>query len=179
MPDTMALVERARHNDASAFSELYARYYKEMYRYAYYMLGSTEDAEDVVMDTVADAYASIDSLRDGALFKHWLFKILHNKAKRQRGKIHINRPLSLNEEFAGMPEESVEGEFENADILAALSQLSGEERSIIALSVVAGYTSKEISMVLSINANTVRSKQQRALTKLRRLLDGRQEGLNG
>lgn len=176
MTEVRNLVLRAKQNDAGAFSELYAAYYQEMYRYAYYVLRSVEDAEDVVMEAVADAFASIRSLRDPEKFKNWLFKILYNKTKRQKGRIYVNRPLELQEEIAAAPG-AEEERIDNADLLDAMESLSDEERSILTLAVVSGYTSMEIAAVMSMNANTVRSKQQRALQKLRyKLEDGKEEG---
>ena len=58
------------------FIELYTAVYKDLYRYALYVLGNREDAEDAVSEAVVDAYAEFGKLRDKGAFKGWIFKIL-------------------------------------------------------------------------------------------------------
>lgn len=175
MAENENLVEAAKAGDVKAFAKLYEQYYREMYRYAFFLLGNVQEAEDVVMDTVADAFFGIRKLRDAARFKSWIFKILHNKARRHRGKVYIGRPIELPEEYDDPQAAGEMDRIEQADLLAAMATLSDEERSIVLLAVVAGYTSNEISEHMKLNANTVRSKQQRALLKLRKILEGKEE----
>ena len=65
------------------FIELYTAVYKDLYRYALYVLGNREDAEDAVSEAVVDAYAEFGKLRDKGAFKGWIFKILSAKCKRR------------------------------------------------------------------------------------------------
>ena len=63
MEKELDLVRQAKAGDVSAFAKLYEQVYEDMYRYAFYMLQHIQDAQDVVSDTVADAFASIRKLR--------------------------------------------------------------------------------------------------------------------
>ena len=166
-----ALVERARSGDAEAFSQLYAAIAGPLYKTATYILGSAAEAEDVVMDTIADAYAGIAKLREPAAFEGWIYKILYNKARRRRGIILWRGETELNE---GLAADTVDVA-ENADLKEALGRLTLEEQTIVVMAVCSGYTSMEIAKVLSINPATVRSKQSRAMAKMRRYLE-QQEG---
>ena len=65
------LVALAKLGEDDAFSKLYASVYKDMYKYAYYMLGDAYDAEDVVSETVLEMYSGIKSLRQNSLFGAW------------------------------------------------------------------------------------------------------------
>ena len=76
------LVSRAKQQDSHAFAELYEMVYQDLYRMALYTLGNPQDAENVVSDTVLDAYCNIGKLREAAAFKGWIFKILSNKCNR-------------------------------------------------------------------------------------------------
>ena len=78
------LCRRAKEGDADAFASLYESVSSKLYSTAFYMLGRREDAEDVVMETVTDAFAEIRSLREPAAFEGWIFRILMNKIKRRR-----------------------------------------------------------------------------------------------
>ena len=61
------------------FLELYETVYKDLYRLAYYYLGNSQDAEDVVGETVLKAYEKFATLRKKESFKSWIFKILVNQ----------------------------------------------------------------------------------------------------
>ena len=169
--EMLRLVAAAKKKDKSAFAELYEGYYKALFKAAYYILGNRHDAEDTVMDTVIDAYSSIDKLRSDEAFDGWLFKILYNKARRKRGTLIYTATAELNEETeaGGGDYDSIS---ENADLMNALFTLTKEERTIIVLSIVGGYSSLEIAKITGLNANTVRSKQMRGLAKLREILEG-------
>ena len=104
MEKELDLVRQAKTGDVSAFAKLYEQVYEDMYRYAFYMLQHTQDAQDAVSDTVADAFASIRKLRGEESFRGWIFAILANKCRRKR-KEYVNRPLELKEQL-GEPEET-------------------------------------------------------------------------
>lgn len=70
------LVEQAKAGSADAFGQLYAQYAQDLYRFAYYYLGSREEAEDAVQDAVCAAFQGIGALRSVSSFKAWLFSIL-------------------------------------------------------------------------------------------------------
>ena len=164
-----ALVAAAQNRDADAFAALYSDYSNSLYKTAYYLIGRREDAEDVVMETVADAFAGISQLRNPEAFEGWIFKILYNKARRRRGAVYYNATSEIPETLpADVPSEGEIGN--NVDLMRALSKLSNEERAIVVLGVCEGYTSAEIGEIMSLNPNTVRSKQMRALAKLREIM---------
>lgn len=154
-------VRLAQAGDADAFSELYALVYKDLYRIAYYTLKNAHDAQDVVSDTVLDAFASIRKLKDEEAFRAWIMKILSAKIKRKLQEYVRNR-IVVTYEF-----ESEELNYDGIDLKQEFNRLPDEERLILSMSVVSGYTSEEISKATGINANTVRSKLARAKDKLR------------
>ena len=157
-----ALAERARTGDPEAFAALYALIYKDLYRYAYYMLGQKEDAEDVVSETIMAAYAQIASLRSAEALRGWIFRILSNKCRSQRAA-YLVKNSELDEEM-----QDPDGDFTEESLLrTCMDQLTGEEREIIYLHVFGGYKSHEIGLILNMNPATVRSKEHRALERLR------------
>lgn len=146
------------------FVRYYESVYKDLYRYALYVLKNPHDAEDVTGETVMDAYASIEKLRDPQAFRGWIFKILSNKCKRKL-KEYTEKTVELYDEIE--TKESVE---EAVQVRQAFSTLSKEERQLIGLKVFGGYKSYEIGSILNLNENTVRSRIQRGLNKMRTLL---------
>ena len=156
-------IKKAKQGDATAFANLYRQVYEDLYRFALYILKNKADAEDVVSETVADAFATIKKLRKEESFKSWIFRILYNKCK-DKLREYTKKTVELPEDYREMPtEEKVE---DGAVMRALFGELGEEERLIISMHLFAGYTSKEIGTLLHMNENTVRSKESRALKKL-------------
>lgn len=170
---TAQLAKRATKGDASAFGELYSLFAGEMYRYALYSLGTREAAQDAVQDTALEAFKNIVKLKNESAAKAWFFGILYNVCKRfQREKYQADfTTLEFCEELssADTSEEVLIG----LDIVRLINTLSEQEREIVLLSAVCGYSGKEIADVTGIPHGTVRSKLSRALAKLREETEGR------
>lgn len=165
------LAEAARKGDAYAFACLYKAFYRDLYRFALYTLRNEADAEDAVSETVTDAYASIRRLRSADAFKAWIFRIFSNKCK-NRLREYSRKYVELEEAEGAAAEEP-----QMADglyIRRLFSELNEEERLIVGLHVFGGYTGREIAAMLKMNANTVRTKESRALKKMAEKI-GRQE----
>lgn len=165
MGEEKLLVRKAKKGDVEAFGQLYEEVYKDLYHFAVYLLNHTQDAEDIVAETVLDAYRSIGNLKKEESFRAWIFKILSNKCRMKR-KEYLNKEMELDPEMEGTSKNFEE----TGDLQVAMSHLEEEERLIINLIVIAGYKSGEVAGMLHMNANTVRSKQSRAYEKLRKWL---------
>lgn len=161
------IVQKAMTGDKEAFAALYSEVYRDMYRYAYAMLGNATDAEDVVSDAVIDIYKYIRTLRDAKSFGAWATKILWSKCKMKR-KEYVDKTEELSEEIrdeSHNPSESVT----YIGVCQALEKLDKDERNVVVLGSVYGYNSSEIGTMLGIKATTVRSKLARGLEKIRRI----------
>lgn len=159
------LVHKAKAGEASAFAELYQDIYKDLYRFALYTLKNTHDTEDVVSDTVTDAWKQIRSLRSAEAFKGWIFRILTNKCK-MRLKEYVDKTIELPEDMMSVSHDICS----DLDVRAAFATLQDEERLILAMNLFSGYSSREIGELLKLSDNTVRSKQSRALKKMKAIL---------
>jgi RNA polymerase sigma-70 factor (ECF subfamily) len=170
------LVAKAKRGDKKSFEEIYSMIYKDLYRYAYYMLGHKEDATDAVSDTICDVYKSLKSLKNNDAFVSWVLKILSNKCKMKR-KEYLNKSEEysdsvVQEEDENEPDNKKIGKFEDdtytrVDLQNALNNISEEDREIIILSAVYGYNSKEIGELKNMKSSSVRSRLSRALDKLK------------
>lgn len=168
MMESIALtVKQAKTGDKEAFSTLYSYYYKDMYKYALYMLKNIHDVEDVISETVIDAYQGIVSLKKEESFKFWLFKILLAKVKRKLKVYATTKTCELEENYIVI--DDLEYDL-NTDLKNALNQLDSDKKSIVLLSVLGGYKSKEIAVILEKNASTVRTELSRSLKKLQTIL---------
>jgi RNA polymerase sigma-70 factor (ECF subfamily) len=78
--EEQALVDRARHGDAAAFTELVAKYERKIYRLAKHITQHDEDAEDVLQESFLKAYSNLDSFQGQSKFYTWLVRIAVNEA---------------------------------------------------------------------------------------------------
>ena len=159
------LIRRARCGDVQAFGILYGRIYKDLYRFALYTMKQTQDAEDVVSETVVTAYEKLHQLKKEESFRSWIFTILANQCKK-----HFRKNGNTDELIEGVAVQEVNHE-ENQDIRNAFMQLNEDDRMIIACSVFGGYPSEEIGSMMQMNPATVRSRKARALEKMRQMLE--------
>ena len=162
MEDFKQYAALAAKGDTEAFSRLYEMVYKDLYHIALYCLRNTHDACDAVSDTVIDAFSSIGKLKSPEACKNWILKILYSKIKRKQ-KEYINCNNASEEEI----NESKDFNFDSAELKEALETLDNESKIILSLSVLEGYSSKEIAEICGIRASTVRSRLTRIKQKLR------------
>lgn len=161
-------VAKARGGDRQAFAMLYDAVAPELYRMALYTLRSPQDAEDVVSETFLEAYKGIGGLRDNGSFRPWIFRILVIRCKR-RIKRYIREKGIINLENY-LEEGSSDYYSQRAELLEALGRLKLEERQIVLLSALQGYTMREIGDILHLPQGTVSSKLHRTFKKLQKIL---------
>lgn len=155
------LVAKARKGDKSAFNELILYYQNDMYRIARSRLNCEDDICDAIQETILSAYQSIHKLIKIKSFKSWLIKILINncnkiyKFNKNETYIYTENDLDLSYSLDS-----------NMEFINLMNSLSREERTICILYYQDRYSTKEISKILGINHNTIRSKILRAKQKL-------------
>lgn len=160
----------ARNGHTASFCKLYEIYYKDMYRFAYYMLGNVQDAEDVISETVLDAFTGIKKLKKPERFKAWIFKILSTKCKRQMAVYAADRKQKK-EDMDNMPLSKEDHPYaEQLDIRSAFDALNETERTVISLMVFGGYNSRETAKILNSTEGTIRSSKSRAFAKMSKYL---------
>jgi len=150
-----------------------------------------EDAEDLVADTLAKAWAALDTLQDTALFRAWVFRILNNtfisdyrkKAARPETQNYNEAPLEDDENFSlfeklhqpfllwwNNPEQEFVAKLLGEDIAAAIDQLPDDFRAIAVLVDVEGFSYQEAADITETPIGTVRSRLKRARGRLQRAL---------
>src|SRR6478672_8743608 len=73
------LLSRARAGDGDAFQDLTAPYRRELQVHCYRMLGSLQDAEDALQDTLLAAWQGLDGFEGRASIRTWLYRIATNR----------------------------------------------------------------------------------------------------
>lgn len=164
------LISKAINGDEDAYVQAILLVQKELYNIALIKLGNIDDANDVIQETMLKSYTNIRKLKNAEYFKVWIIKILINECnkfyrkKYTRAKLvskvseHISDKTIHNDEFF-----EVEGKI---DFSLAIKGLNQKDQIIMALYFSDNYSPKEISKILNININTVKSKLRRAELKI-------------
>lgn len=166
-------VEAARQGDKDSFAQVYQSISSDLYKVAYYTLGNPHDAEDAVSETFIEAYKGITGLRDSSSFKPWMMKILSIRCRRKIAGYVKNKVVFDIEGFMTTLADDADVSAdvsEQVTVMSAMSRLNAQERMIVILSVLQGYTTKEISEIMATPQGTISSKLHRTFAKLRKML---------
>lgn len=162
--------------DARAFDALYERYRKPLYRYLFHSARDRSVADELFQDVWTRIIDARKRFRKDAGFKRYAFRIAHNRLvdhwraldrRREDADGSGHEPVSTP---ADSPEAVVEQVQHRAELLAALGQLSREQREAFLLQQEAGLTLAEIAERSGVGRETVKSRLRYATGKLRTLL---------
>lgn len=168
-------IEKARAGDDSAFQHLMDAHQEAVFRLAYLMLRHEEDAQDTAQETFFRAYKNLYRLDTSRPLRPYLLRIAANLCKNQRRDFgrYWRTMLSLAGQKSDFPT-SVENiliqEAEVEAVLAAVQQLRGSEQEIIYLRYFLSLSIEETAQVLNIRPGTVKSRLNRALKQLTRVI---------
>jgi RNA polymerase sigma-70 factor (ECF subfamily) len=191
------LIARARDGDADAFKELTEPHRRELQVHCYRMLGSFQDAEDAVQDTLLSAWQAFDGFEGRASIRTWLFRIATNhcldalRSARRRPTREWVEPVSDPPEPTRLGEvvwlepfpDALLGSATDAPLgpeacyeqteaislafVTALQVLPARQRAVLILRDVLGYRAREVADILDSTVGSVNSALKRARASLR------------
>jgi RNA polymerase sigma-70 factor, ECF subfamily len=180
--DDLGLVEACRAGHTEAFGQLVQRYQNRLYPTIVRLMGSPDDAQDVLQDAFVRAFEKLDQFHGKSSFYTWIYRIAVNLALSGHRRRLNRRILSL-ERRSSRPEADPADKSREADpssalerlerdamIQSALNGLGPEHRAVIVLKDFDGRRYEEISALLDIPIGTVRSRLHRARCELRERL---------
>jgi RNA polymerase sigma-70 factor (ECF subfamily) len=181
LSDDASLIAATLAGDTAAFGRLVRLYQDRLYNSLLRVLGSAEDAADIVQDAFVQAYVKLESFRGSSAFYTWLYRIAFNLAMSHARREHKTASLDGLKSLTGS--EPVDGQpapdagllqGENvAMVRAALAELDADHRQIIVLREIDGCRYEEIAEILDLPIGTVRSRLFRARMQLRERLSPR------
>jgi RNA polymerase sigma-70 factor, ECF subfamily len=138
----------------------------DLRRFARAVVRDRDKADDLVQDALERAVRKIGTWRGEGRLKSWLFQIMMNVHRDQARKYSVSRNV-LTVEFSGTVDGGQEHATELTEIGKALGLLSVEQREILVLVAVEGFSIKEVGRLLSLPEGTVLSRLARARNNLR------------
>jgi RNA polymerase sigma-70 factor (ECF subfamily) len=199
-PMGAGLIERARAGDGDAFQELTEPYRRELQVHCYRMLGSFQDAEDTLQETLLAAWQGLDGYTtERASLRTWLYKIATNRclnalrSARRRPpkewdvpKVEPPEPTRLGEVVWLQPypdslladsPTAPEARYEQTEAISlafvtALQVLPPRQVAVLILRDVLGFHASEVAGMLDSTVESVTSALKRARATLQRRLPG-------
>jgi len=173
--DDSSLIEATRAGDTEAFGQLVLKYQDRLHHSVAGVIGSHDEALDVVQEAFVQAFTKLDSFRGGSAFYTWLYRIAWNTAithrRRKRPTISMDR---LREDSgdelidqAASPQEEVGRQERAVLVQQAMSRVAEEFRAVLVLREIDGCCYETIAEILDLPIGTVRSRLHRARMMLR------------
>jgi RNA polymerase sigma-70 factor (TIGR02960 family) len=195
---TEDLISRARAGDGNAFRELIEPHRRELQVHCYRMLGSFQDAEDVLQDTMLAAWQGLGGFEGRASLRTWLYRLATNRCLNARRALGRRRPKEWNVPAVEPPEPTRLGEvvwlepfpdgvlegaidvplgpdarFEQTESISlafvtALQVLPPRQVAVLILRDVLGFHAHEVAGMLDATVDSVNSALKRARATLHR-----------
>jgi RNA polymerase sigma-70 factor (TIGR02960 family) len=180
---------RARAGDEHAFSELTDPYQRELHVHIYRIVGSAQDAEDLLQETLLAAWRSIERFEGRASVRAWLYRIATNRsldalrASKRRPQdqrmSQLPEPTRWSEQLwlepypdallEGIPDEAPgpDARYETKEAISlafivGLQHLPAQQRAVLVLRDVLGYRAGEVAEMLETSEASVNSLLRRA-----------------
>src|ERR1700748_1301831 len=174
-----ALVRRIQARDELAFREIVDRYQAKVYSIIYGILRNHNDAEDIAQQVFSKVYFSIRNFDFRSSLITWIYKITVNECfdylrKKKVRKLVYESDMSEDEVRRGENSEPALDRGARADstlarrdyVVKLMDRVSDEERHLLMLKEVEGYSVEELASMLKMNENTIKVKLFRARQKL-------------
>jgi len=181
--DEKALVIRAGAGDTDAFGKIYMRHLDAIYRYVYFRVQDSKDAEDLTEQIFLKVWEALPGYEDkGYPFSSWLYRIAHNMVidfHRRQKFIQPMPPVeevNWSSEAAGTLEQLIKTEELN-NLTQAIAKLPDTQQEVIILRFVEGLNHDQIATIVQKSSGACRTIQYRALAALQQILDGEKAGV--
>ncbi|MDR0999299.1 MAG: sigma-70 family RNA polymerase sigma factor [Clostridiales bacterium] len=178
-----AVLVKARQGDPDSFAELIKPYERLIYNLAWHYAHNREDAKDITQDTYIKAYKNLGQCKSADSFKAWLTRIVittsldYLRARKRNAEDSLDEREEAGIFFAAAshdqdPEAKVLANETSDAVRRAVSLLPAEQRTLVILRDLQGFSYEEISKTMNLPLGTVKSRLSRARLKLRELLLG-------
>lgn len=169
MEELEELLDKAIRKDVDALEKILQSINSDLYRVAKAKLDNEEDIKDAISEMTIDVYKNIHKLKEKRYFKTWVTKILINKCNdiyRSNNRQFKIFTKFLNSRISKEERNYTDKIDEKLDFESYFKVLNEDERIVIVLHYNNRYTVGEISDILNINVNTIKSRLIRGKQKI-------------
>ncbi len=177
----LELIRRSKEGDLDAFNEIVARYQRQVFNTAARILGGTSHADDATQETFISAYRAIGSFR-GVNLAPWLLRIAKNQCydmirsmrRRPADSLEENlaNPAFVRAQSGGSAEDETLRSELVAEIQRAILSLPVDQRLVVTLIDVQGFSYEEAAEAAEVSIGTVKSRLSRGRARVRDHLRG-------
>jgi RNA polymerase sigma factor, sigma-70 family len=178
------LIKKAKMGDETSFESLISSCQGRAYNIALRYLKNEEDALDALQESFIKIFRHLNSFKEDSRFDTWVYRIVVNtcndmlrKNSNQKITDSIYKTDEDNKEsvleipdHSGSPEEVFDKKEKTEHIISCLEKLNQEQKEIIVLRDIHGFSYDEISEILDCSIGTVKSRINRARLRLRAIL---------
>jgi len=187
------LLKKARNGDIEAFEQLIEDYQKRVFNIALRMIGNYDDANELAQEVFIRIFKSIKDFKEESSLSTWIYRITTNVCLDEIRKRKNKNVVSLDEEVKleeGDLQRQVEDTRPTPDVIAeknevrklvkdAIMSLPEEQRTVIILRDIQGFSYEEIAKIMKCPEGTVKSRINRSRQILRDRLKPKMELLKG
>ena len=172
-PSDNELVQEVRNGRRQAFTALMRRYQERVYWVARRIVGSHDDADDIVQETFVKAYLALGEFRGDSSFFTWIYRIAVNLSLNALRKRQVLNYLHESELLSRiLPSQDDPGkDLENSEIESALQRavttLPEKQKAVFVMRYYDEMTYEEIGRVLKTSVGCLKANYFHALRKVR------------
>ena len=156
------------------FAVLYDTYVKQIYRFVYFKVASSDEAEDITSEVFLKAWHYVQAKKDINSFRGLLYRMARNaiidlyRARANKGEVVLSEEMDIGD--AGNWQAEIELKSDMESVVAALKKLKQEYQEVITLRYIEQLEINEITEIIGKGNVAVRVTLHRALKKLEELL---------
>lgn len=180
IPDEERHIARAKAGDKEAYRHLVEGYQDRVFGLVLSMINKREQAEDLTQEIFVKAYFALASFHGDSRFYTWLFRIAANhcldyRRKRPPNEVSLDTPVDEDADISRLdtlqaPTTENPGatlEEEQSEMSVLLAGLEADQRMILSLRELEGFSYEEIAQTMKCGVNTVKSRLNRAREALK------------
>lgn len=183
MIDEKELIRQAKNGDLKAYEQIIGLYEKKVFSTIYYMVKNDNDVEDIAQEVFIKIYRNLNNFKEESSLYTWIYRITINvcidELKKRKKVVYLDEKIETKDgeiEFqvsdTGKSLHELTEEKDLREILLkCVRKLSEDQRTMIILRDIKGFTYMEIAEMTKMNLGTVKSKINRARSALKQLLE--------
>lgn len=183
MIDEKELIREAKNGSMKAFEEIISLYEKKVFSTIYYMVKNENEIEDIAQEVFIKIYKNLKNFKEESSLYTWIYRITINvcidEIKKRKKVVYLDEEIETDDGEMRMqipdesksPSELAEEKDLKQRLTSCIRKLPEDQRIMIVLRDIKGFTYMEIAEMLKMNLGTVKSKINRSRASLKELLD--------